>query len=219
MPNGGYAGARGGLRTGSVHRVGQVTARDPATCRVRVTFAEADALVSGWLPVLQPKTLRDRAYWLPDLGEHVACLLDVDAEDGVVLGALYSAADPVPPIDGRAPDGEAWHVGMADGTTLTYDRVAHRLAIAIPGPGAALTIQVNGPVTVDAAADVTLTVAETARVFLGGRARALRLATERFVRDVFLTHKHPTFGGLTGVPVPTGTELGVPALTEKARAE
>jgi hypothetical protein len=74
-----------------------VSEQEAATARVRVVFEAEDQLVSWWLPVLQPKTLADQVYWMPDLDEHVVCLLDEHAEFGVVLGAIYSEAD-APPV-------------------------------------------------------------------------------------------------------------------------
>lgn len=72
---------------------GIVSASDPDTCRVRVTFEDLDALVSDFLPVMQKGTRIDKAYWLPDIGEHVACLMDQNAEAGIVLGCLYNSED------------------------------------------------------------------------------------------------------------------------------
>lgn len=109
-------------------KIGLVVAIDPATGRVRVQFQAQDALVSAWLPVLQQKTARDQAYWLPDLDEQVVCLMDAHEEFGVVIGAIYSARD-VPPV----ASGDKRHVRFADGTTLEYDRAAHRLTANVKG--------------------------------------------------------------------------------------
>ena len=38
-------------------------------------------------------TLKDKFYSMPDIGEQVACLMDENSEDGVILGAIYSAED------------------------------------------------------------------------------------------------------------------------------
>ena len=42
---------------------------------------------------MQPGTREDKAYWLPEIGEHVACLMDENAEAGIVLGSLYNSED------------------------------------------------------------------------------------------------------------------------------
>lgn len=73
-------------------RFGIVSQINSNNAQVRVQFGD-DGSTSFWLPVLQKKTLKDKFYCLPDIGEQVACLMDENSEDGVILGALYSAAD------------------------------------------------------------------------------------------------------------------------------
>lgn len=109
-------------------KVGIVTAAAPATCKVRVQFSDNDGMVSDWLPVMQKKSLRDKAYWMPDLGEHVVCLMDENEEFGVVLGAIYSDADATP-----VSSQDKYHVAFDDGTTIEYDRAAHKLKADVKG--------------------------------------------------------------------------------------
>jgi phage baseplate assembly protein V len=109
-------------------RFGIVTAVDAATHRVRVRLPDLDDLETYWLPVLAARTHRDRFEHLYDVGDHVAVLLDPHGEDGVVLGALYSARDPAP---GGGADITA--ARFADGTVVEYDRAAHRLTIRCVG--------------------------------------------------------------------------------------
>lgn len=106
---------------------GTVAAIDEMTGMVRVRLPEMGNLRTDWLQVLQPKTLRDKHWCLPDLGEHVAVLLDNNGDDGVVLGAVYSAAD-APPV----ATGDKRHIRFADGTTIEYDRVTHQLVVDGP---------------------------------------------------------------------------------------
>lgn len=73
-------------------RFGTVTNINPFEVKARVQFAEDD-MTSYWLPVLQTKTLKDKFYAMPDVGEQVACLMDENSEDGVVLGAIYTTED------------------------------------------------------------------------------------------------------------------------------
>ncbi len=65
---------------------------NPISVQARVSF-EDDELTSYWLPILQTKTLKDKFYSMPDIGEQVVCLMDENSEDGVILGAIYSSAD------------------------------------------------------------------------------------------------------------------------------
>lgn len=109
-------------------KIGIVTATNPATCTCRVRFPDHDAMESWWLPVVQKKSLRDKSYWMPDVGEHVACHMDDNAEFGVVLGAIYSDADQ-PPVANQ----DKYHVAFDDGTTIEYDRAEHRLTADVKG--------------------------------------------------------------------------------------
>jgi len=76
-------------------KFGIVTNINPALAQARVQFADDDIL-SYWLPILQQKTQKDKFYAIPDIGEHVACLMDTNSEEGVILGAIYSALDAPP---------------------------------------------------------------------------------------------------------------------------
>lgn len=73
-------------------RFGIVSQINPLLAQARVNFGDDDS-TSFWLPVLQTKTLKDKFYSMPDIGEQVVCLMDNNSEDGVILGAIYSTAD------------------------------------------------------------------------------------------------------------------------------
>lgn len=106
------------------------------------------------LPVLQPKTLKDKHYWLPDIGEQVAVLLDGQAEDGVVLGAIFSDAD-APPVT----DPDKHHVKYQDGAEFEYDRKSSTLTIQ--GGILHIIIEVGTDVSIKAGTKVTIDVPET----------------------------------------------------------
>lgn len=73
-------------------RFGIVSQINPLLAQARVNFGDDDS-TSFWLPVLQTKTLKDKFYSMPDIGEQVVCLMDENSEDGVILGAIYSSED------------------------------------------------------------------------------------------------------------------------------
>lgn len=109
-------------------RFGVITQIDESKALVRAQFTDMDGVLSYWLSVLKQKTLKDKQYWMPDIGEHVACLIDENGEEGVVLGAIYSDADTVP-----VSSKDKYHVKFNDGTVIEYDRAAHKLYADIKG--------------------------------------------------------------------------------------
>jgi phage baseplate assembly protein V len=149
----------------SAFRVGIVSAQNPATAQVRVTFPDRSQMQSWWLGIVVPHTQNDKAYWIPDLGEQVVCLMDEYDEDGAVLGALYSTVD-IPPIDSL---NKSFHLTTQDSATFDYDRAAHGLTIALPA-GATLSISASGAtVAIDASGDVSVTAAGEVNVSGSGQ--------------------------------------------------
>lgn len=129
---------------GACFKFGVVQAVDAARARVRVQFADLDGMVSDWLPVLAKSSRLTHEVWPLDPGDHVACLMDERAEAGVVLGAIYSDAEP-PPV----ASADKYHAAFSDGTTVEYDRASHTLAVNCAGP---VNLIAAGPVTVQAPA-------------------------------------------------------------------
>ena len=107
----------------SAFRLGIVKEQDLSLGRLRVVFIEFDQMVSYWLPLVVPKTQNDKAYWIPDIGEQVVCLMDAHDEAGVVLGAIYSQPDSTP-----VQSADKFHLSFKDGTTMEYDRATHIMA-------------------------------------------------------------------------------------------
>jgi phage baseplate assembly protein V len=140
--------------------VGTVSAHDVVNCRVRVTFPHRSQMQSWWLPIVVPKSQNDKAYWMPDIGEMVVCLMDEHFEDGAVLGAIYSSAD-TPPVQSA----DKWHLTMKDGATLDYDRAAHLLAVSVPSNGTLTLTVTGGTVNLNAA---TVNVNGSSAVVLAG---------------------------------------------------
>ena len=104
-------------------KFGTVTNINPMTAKARVQFAEDD-LTSYWLPIIQRKTLNDKYYTVVDIGEHVACLMDENCEDGVILGAIYTSLDEVPAISNLQ------HlIKFEDGSCIEFNRDTQMLTI------------------------------------------------------------------------------------------
>jgi len=132
-------------------KFGVVTQADPSTCRVRVQYQDNEGIQSYWLAVAQRKTLADRDYHMPDVGEHVACLIDDHNEEGVVLGAIYSAADAAP-VD----DQDKRHTAFKDGAVFEYDRNKHRLTATLPGGQVRVSIGAEGYLEIQGATVIIL---------------------------------------------------------------
>jgi len=149
------------LTRGPVFRVGIVKSLDATNARARVVFPDRDQMQSWWLPVIFAKTQNDKAYWLPDVGEQVVCVMDEYDEDGAVLGAIYSSVDR-PPV----ASADKLHWSAKDGAVFEYDRAAHAFAVSIP-TGGTITISANGAkIAIDGAGDVL--IAAAGEITLGG---------------------------------------------------
>lgn len=143
--------------SGATFAFGIVTAVDAGRGWARASLPEYDNLETAFLPVLQRRTHRDKALNLPDVGEQVVLLLDLRGEDGVILGAVWSDADPVPQTGGPDVDVRRY----ADGTVLRYDRTAHRLTADVQGEIVATCtgkadVTAEGPARVESKAALTL---------------------------------------------------------------
>ena len=104
-------------------KFGTVTNINSLTAKARVEFAD-DNMTSYWLPILQKKTSKDKYYSVVDIGEQVACLMDENCEDGVILGAIYTSLDEVPAIS------SSQHlVKFEDGSFVEYNRENEMLTI------------------------------------------------------------------------------------------
>jgi phage baseplate assembly protein V len=136
----------------------------------RVVFPDIDDFVSAWLPIVMRKTLRDKECFALDEGEHVACVLDENFEDGVVLGAIYSDAE-VPPVE----SGDKLRFQFFDGGSFEYDRSSGKLAIVTTGD---VDVQAGGQIALHSPSQVTIDapttrctgdmIVEKKLTFLGG---------------------------------------------------
>lgn len=104
-------------------KFGIVTNINPLMAKARVEFAD-DGINSYWLPILQKKTLKDKYYSIVDIGEQVACLMDENCEDGVILGAIYTKFDDVPGISK-----EQHLIKFEDGNFIEYHKEQQSLTI------------------------------------------------------------------------------------------
>lgn len=105
-------------------KFGTVTNINPLTARAKVQFAE-DNMSSYWLPIIQKKTLKDKYYAVVDIGEQVACLMDENSEDGVILGAIYTSLESVP-VSSKDQN----MIKFSDGSLIEYNKETKTLTIS-----------------------------------------------------------------------------------------
>ena len=107
-------------------RFGTITSINPKTARAKVQFAN-DGMNSYWLAVLQNRTFKDKFYSMPPIGEQVACLMDENSEEGVILGAIYTSED-TPVIETE----KQYSANFEDGTLINVDKETQTLTLTFP---------------------------------------------------------------------------------------
>jgi phage baseplate assembly protein V len=202
-------------------RYGTVSEIDPEKALVRVDFEE-DAIVSFWLAVLVAKSKNDKYFHNPDVGDVVACMMDEHSENGIILGAIYTAKNK-PQIQGE----DKTAVVFKDGTEVEYDRENHKLRLKIVGD---LTIvcdndvnvecknatvkadtkvkidtpnaEFTGNIKVSGKADVTGNITGSGNIDANGTIQATGDVKAGGGLISLITHKHPTPVGPTGPSMP-----------------
>lgn len=115
------------MKETTIVRIGKVSSVNAQKGTVQVVFADMDNMVSTDLPVLFPQGLKNKAYAMPDVGENVVCLFMAQGVgDGFCLGCFYTPSAP-PPIQ----ETEVVYYAFADGSSIAYDRKAHKLTADI----------------------------------------------------------------------------------------
>lgn len=115
---------------------------------VCVSFPDLDGIVSKPLKVVVSRAHKDKASHTPDVGAMVACVVDENIEDGVVLGEVYSDADT--PANGNPV---LCHWKMADGSEFAFDRASGKWWVKVTGD---IDLEAYGAATLKAASTITL---------------------------------------------------------------
>lgn len=113
----------------NIIRLGKVSSIDPTHATARVFFDDKEDLVSHDLPIIIPQSLKNKDYYMPDIGEKVVCIfLPNGIQQGFILGSFYSKVE-VPPVT----DPNKRHTVFLDGTYFEYDRLQHLWQCIING--------------------------------------------------------------------------------------
>lgn len=108
-------------------RFGNITEVDPANGYARVTFTD-DGIVSDWLQFLTIGALKDKFSYTLEINEQVACVMDENSEEGVILGALFN--------DKSKPSGAGkgiFKMVFEDGSLISYNKNTHEYDLNIKG--------------------------------------------------------------------------------------
>lgn len=183
-------------------RSGKITEIDVNKCMARVTFAD-DGVVSDFLQIVVMGALSTKFFHIFDINEQVACLMDDNSEEGVILGALFNEG--TRPGEGVSKD--IVRVLFPDDSVIEYDRASHEYRIDINGAVnitanvamiEADSVQVDATTVSVVADSVTVdatTVAITGNVTVDGTITA----TGAVSSAVSLTAPVITGGGLTAL--------------------
>lgn len=168
---------------------GVISEIDTTGCRARVQL-DADDMVTDFLPIAQTATLTDKGYQMFDVNEHVAVLMDNEAETGVILCAVYNTDDrPAAPATGA---GEISRVLRSNGTA----RVTARASRASGTAG----LKTTGDITVESGAKVKILATGKIRIDAGGENLHTLLAD---INTHLKNHKHVVAGAATTILQPT----------------
>jgi len=149
-------------------RVGKVVSTDPEKATVKVKFDDVDEFVSGDLQVLNRKTLYDKDYQMPDIGELVACLfLGSGQISGYVLGSVYGGE-----INPPANSQDKWVKEFKDGTRFEYDRAENILNIEIKGEALihvekTQSVKIDDNIYFEAGKDIEANVTDNVTIQIG----------------------------------------------------
>lgn len=108
-------------------RFGRISDIDPAKCYARVTFTD-DEIVSDWLQIVVLGAISNQFFHIFDINEQVACLMDENSEEGVIIGAVFN--------DKKSPSTSSKdlvRVSFSDDSFIEYDRASHEYNINVKG--------------------------------------------------------------------------------------
>lgn len=183
---------------------------DKGTCRVK--FLDDD-IVSKPLQICVSGSMANKFYLPFQVNELVACMMDANNEDGVVVGALYSNED--------TPSGttkDSVRMVFADGSIIDYNFSDHKFTIDVPDADVIVNckkadVTATGKVTLTASAgveiigDVKITgsLNATGGMVTAGSIKADGEVTAGVAEIKLSSHLHGGVqpgGGSTGVPLP-----------------
>jgi len=108
-------------------RFGEISDIDPSKCYARVKFTD-DGIVSDWLQIIVLGAISNQFFHIFDINEQVACLMDDNSEDGVIIGAVFN--NKTTPSNGGK---DIVRVSFSDDSFVEYNRASHEYTMDIKG--------------------------------------------------------------------------------------
>lgn len=117
-------------------RVGEVTSVNAKAFTARVRFIDRDDVESYDLRLIVPRSLKNKFYTAPDVGEPVLCLfLPTGVEAGFIVGSYYTNS-----LERPAAEQGKTAALFEDGTLVEYDRATHRLLVDASASSGAIEV-------------------------------------------------------------------------------
>jgi phage baseplate assembly protein V len=132
-------------------RFGTISDIDASLGMARVSFIE-DGTVSDWMPLIVSKTGNDKFFYIPDVKEQVACMMDDKCLRGVILGAVYS--DNRKPSPSDTGDGIV-SIVFSNGDKIKYDGSTGQMDLKASG-GVVVYGDITVSGTIHATTDITV---------------------------------------------------------------
>ena len=126
------------FRFGSIDATDYVESAKECKCRVYLDDKSPGVLTQP-LPVLQSFAGIDKAYFMPKPGDRVVTVLDDNAEEGFIAGAIYTRQTPPPVVDANKH-----RVNFQDGSFAEYDKSQQQLIIEVAPGTKAIEIRADG---------------------------------------------------------------------------
>lgn len=122
-------------------RFGKISDIDPEKCYARVKFTD-DEIVSDWLQIIVLGAISNQFFHIFDINEQVACLMDENSEEGVIIGAVFNN-NTQPSVSSK----DIVRVSFSDDSFIEYDRASHEYTIDVKGK---INIKSEGETSIDA---------------------------------------------------------------------